>query len=158
MVVICNSSVQIVRGEWQSERSPGGDRQRGRSRRALGLSVPRQEIQNAPARHKATQAHEIICLLTWFFISCLRLNRSWLGLGVFLTDYILHPLGRSQVTTQRLPPKGRRLMQKLVDRRLDLHIGKRRPWFIKIWIYHLPLCPFTLRWFGKSMRLKTRSF
>ena len=57
MVVIINLRFGV--GERVTETGAGGERHPGEPHRTSGQSVQKSDKQNAPARHKATQAHEM---------------------------------------------------------------------------------------------------
>ena len=62
---VLQDSVSVL-GERVTETGAGGERHPGEPPRTSGQSVHKSDKQNAPARHKATQAHEI----TYSFMYC----------------------------------------------------------------------------------------
>ena len=55
--LVASVSVSVL-GERVTETGAGGERHPGEPPRTSGQSVQKSDKQNAPARHKATQAHE----------------------------------------------------------------------------------------------------
>ena len=81
----------------------GGERHPGEPLRTSGQSVQKSDKQNAPARHKVAQAHEIIYSFMYCEISYSQSDWSDGGTSLFLADEDYGGSEKEKRTRQYLP-------------------------------------------------------
>lgn len=99
-------------GERVTETGAGGERHPGEPPRTSGQSVQKSDKQNAPARHKAAQAHEYILSVMYCLISHSKPDCSDGGATLFLAGVDHGYCEKKAKMDTAIPPRYRRVLKK----------------------------------------------